>query len=340
MTTKKVTPPSSLAPYDADAEAQVIGSLLRWPQMLNKADLCADDFWDRIHRDIFSAFVNLSAANKEVNVASVHTETEIDIWKLENLQQNVVAVSHFHLHRDRLRKMSLKRNLIEIAGWLAKSSYDTENPVEVFEKAFLQLGSLAWPKIHHRLVTFSNGIITTSENPTYEFTVSLNKKSQRVTFDSEDWDSRTKVGRRIREVFHINPILPDVSHWADFVSSLLSDSTEIEAPQEAKTGGEISFWIREWFKSATPAESVDDLAKGYVAKGKYIYFQPERMQKWINDNIKLQKRLKLGMLWQYVSWWGGQRDKAIKLDKKTRRFWGLPKAFFEEEDVDISFLND
>ena len=259
------------------------------------------------------------------------------------LTAECLAVSHFHHHRDVLKGMSLKRNLIEIAGWLAKSSYDTEDPVEVFEKAYLHLDSLAWPKTQHRLVTFSNGIITTSENPTYEFTVSLGKKSQRVTFDSEDWDNKTKVGRRIREAFHINPILPDATHWADFVSSLLSNSTKIEAPQEAKVGGEIAFWIREWFKSATPAESVDDLAKGYISRRDYIYFQPERMQKWINDNIKLQKRLKLSIMWQLVSWWGGQRDKAIKLGGTTRRFWGLPKLFFEEgdnEEIDVSFLDD
>ena len=89
MATKKAPPPATLVPYDADAEAQVIGSLLRWPQMLSSADLCATDFWDRVHRDIFSALVSLSTANKEVNAATVHAETEIDMWKLENLQQNV-----------------------------------------------------------------------------------------------------------------------------------------------------------------------------------------------------------------------------------------------------------
>ena len=41
----------------------------------------------------------------------------------------------------------------------------------------------------------------------------------------------------------------------------------------------------------------------------------------------------LSDIWAIIQGFDAQRDKPIRLGKESRKLWGLPASFFEEEDI-------
>jgi hypothetical protein len=220
--------------------------------------------------------------------------------------------------------MAVKRRLFAICMETQRMCKDNVGSTAIVDAHQLQLSALNWPSSLSRYVLFRNGVEIGGEKPIYEFDVvrPSDMTTARIRLTSEQLDKRPDVRRIIREQLHFNPKLPPLEKWEDCVNALVINTTRMEMPVAARRDNPFLYWLQEWYKSATPAETTDDLVNGYVVKGDFIYIQPHRVQKWLFEHAKINKSLT--DIWAILQGYGAKRDAAIRLKDKTRRLWGLP----------------
>ncbi len=328
--------------FDKSAEQSIIGAILLSPESMHELEgLGAEDFASEEWRALFVCCVNLWQRGEPISNISLLKEFErvagkdlaVAISQLigEAVSQTVTA-SNISMLSHTVRSLAVRRRAISTLKGILDNIKDTSQPLDaLLDQARLSIDQLNWLPSASRVVLFRDGIEIGGKDPIYEFNVvrPSDLLSTRIRINSGELDKRSEVRRAIRERLHFNPRLPSAESWEDFVHNIVSLSKQTQTPEALEEDQEIIFWIREWFKTATPAEDADDLINGYVDKNELYYIQPQRLLKWLNEHAKVKPTI--GTLWAVLARYGARRDVSIRIgkaDKATpRKLWGIPADF-------------
>jgi len=330
--------------FDKEAEQNIIGAILISPESMHELDkLGAEDFSEPSWRALFSCCVNLWQRGEPINNVSLFKEFERSAGEnadasaaaelIARAGSQTVTASNVSMLAHAVRSLGVRRRALSSVRDILTSLGDTSVSLEeVLDNARMSLDKLSYLPSASRVVLFRDGIEIGGGSPIYEFNVirPSDLLSTRIRLTSVEIDKPGEVRRKIRENLHFNPRLPTES-WQDFVHAIVSLSTKTQTPEALEQDSEIIFWMREWFKTATPAEEPDDLINGYVEKGDMYYIQPMRLLKWLNEHAKVKPNIT--MLWSVIQGRGARRDISIRLKQGgTRKLWGVPASFLNPTD--------
>lgn len=340
--------------FDKEAEQAVIGAILLAPESLHEiGELGAEDFYLPEWKALFSCCLNLWQRGEPVDNVSLLKEFEreagagVDTSGISILiataGSQIVTASNISVDAHSIRSFAVRRRALSTMRAIIESLKDTTKPViEVLDEARQSLYELQWLPSASRMVLFRDGIEIGGQDPIYEFNVirPSDLKCMRINFKSAELDKPIDVRRLIREKLHLNPILPPAEKWGAFIHAIVSLSTQTQTPDALQEDGQIIFWMREWFKSATPVtEDADDLLNGYVERGDMYYIQPQRLLKWLDDHTKLKPTI--SQLWAVVQRHGAHRDVSIRIKKSTpRKLWGIPITFLNPREEESQLVLD
>ncbi len=320
-------------PYNEESEKWVIGSLIKKPEMLEEIDLDPEDFYNITNQVIFEGILRLKQRDNEITEQSVADEIAIEVesWVITGIIAEVVTPTHCVRHATTVKRKALQRKLLGMARDIEKvSSSDSKGPNEIRDDALSLLSSLKFRGQASRYVVFQNPRKLATDPPIYIINITtIDKKvSVDIRFSSTEILSKKIVQKKIMEKCDINPILP--KDFGALVNDIVSNTTELDAPEDASKDEVIYYWLREWHKSAGEASIIEDLDQGYVYKEGYYYIQPDRLIRRLLDTAKL--RIDKPNFWAILQNRGAKRSKVVRLGEKTARLWGIPKAFFEAEE--------
>jgi len=319
--------------YDEDAERQVIGSIILEPSYLGQVDLDPADFYFDDHRRLFEIVLGLKQRGEEINRETVQKEVESkkDEWALTRAVSEALPLDCL-AQAARVKELSRQRHL---AGAVEKALRDFRKDnltsTEFADRLRLVLDSISLPSRTSRMITIANPRIVQAETPTYKLTVSsINGRNPvEVRLTSAEMDRPASLRRHIREKLRINPLLP--KQYEEFIHKIVQQA-EVESEQEDASSGEtISYWIREWFDTASEAERVDDLSKGYITREGARWFSVERLLGFLSEHGKI--KLSRSDLWAAIHDRGGRKSRVFRLGKSTVRLWGLDESFFQDTEV-------
>lgn len=332
--------------YDREAEQNIIGAILVSPESMHELEqLGAEDFVDPAWKALFICCVNLWQRGEPIDNVSLFKEFErsagegVDASAAAELiaraGSQTVTASNISMIAHAVRSLGVRRRAVSTIKDILENVKDTSVPLdEVLDTARLSLDKLNWLPSASRVVLFRDGIEIGGGSPIYEFNIvrPSDLLSTRIRLTSVELDKPGEVRRKIREALHFNPRLPG-DGWQDFIHTIVSLSVRTQTPEALEQDAEVIFWMREWFKTATPAEEPDDLINGYVDKGDMYYVQPMRLLKWLNEHAKCKPNITA--MWSVIQGHGARRDVTIRLKKGSpRKLWGIPRVFLnptEEE---------
>ncbi len=343
---------------DKEAEQNIIGAILIAPECMHElGELGVEDFASMEWGTLFLCCMNLWVRGETITSVSLLTEFEriaedakkkkqkdaehLDPEAMSDLiaatVQQTVTANNASLIAHRLRSLAVRRRAVNTLKDILEDLKDTSKELtDVLDLARLSIDQLGWLPSSSRVVLFRDGIEIGGGNPIYEFNVvrPSDCSSVRIRLHTREIDERKEVRRELREKMHINPRLPDAKYWEDFVHKIVSLSTRTPTPEALEEDSHTIFWIREWFKIATPAEESDDLINGYVDRGEMLYVQPQRLIKWLSDHAKDNKTT-VTELWAILQRHGARRDVSIRLKKgNPRKLWGIPAEFVTPTEDD------
>ena len=327
--TKSPTPSSFIS---QEAEQAVIGSILLQPDWLDELELDPEDFFTDDYRYLFQAELALKARGENIDEASVAREAapKVKAWVIPQVMSIVPTPYDCTYYAKIVRELAQKRKLYHIASQIVDRCQSPTSAADITDRAVVELQSIASKLKTSRAVTFSSPERITSNPPTYNAIVTTQKGvSAEISFTSADLDSPKVVKRKIRERLKVNPVLP--SDFEALVHNLVEHAKDLVAPLDASEDETILYWIREWFKTAIEAETVDDFTQGYIDKGGYRYFSFPRLRKYLNDRQEL--KVSPPRLSSILVPLGLREKNPDKIDGKSIRLCGLPLTFFEEEEV-------
>lgn len=334
--------------YDREAEKTIVGSILAQPDAMNLlGDLGLEDFVCPEWKVAFMCCLNLWQRGEAISSTTVLSEFEKIRGELKKHDQvegdftylvgqaitSVISPGNVALFAHEVRSLAVRRRGAKAMKDIVAQFNDRQTPlIDVLDNARAAIDELNWAPQSSRFVLFRDGEEIGGEHPMYVFNVLRPSDCCPVTIrvKSEQLDKRVDIGRVIREALHFNPKLPPIDKWGDFINSIVSNTKRTETPDALKEDSETIFWLREWFKTATPAETVDDMVNGYVLKKDYYYIQPQRVLKWLTDHAKIKPTIT--DLWTVLSRHGGRRDVSIRLKDKPRKLWGVPVSFIEPRE--------
>lgn len=338
---------------DKESEQNIIGCILIAPECMHElGDLGYEDFSNGEWGALFRCCQNLWQRGETITSVSLLTEfesiaddlqsetkTPIDRESISMLigatVQQTVTANNASLIAHRLRSLAVRRRAVGTIKTILDDLKDTTKELtDVLDNARLSIDRLGWLPTSSRVVLFRDGIEIGGANPIYEFNVvrPSDCSSVRIRLHTKEIDDRKEVRRVLREKLHFNPRLQDQKYWEDFVHKIVSLSKRTPTPEALEEDSHTIFWIREWFKIATPAEEPDDLINGYIDRGEMYYVQPQRLIKWLGDHAKDNKTT-VAELWAILQRNGGRRDVSIRLKKgNPRKLWGIPAEFVTPKD--------
>ena len=135
--------PTRVPPNDVDAEESLIGAMLlsREAALLAQELCAAEDFYRPMHAQIFSAIVELSNQNIEVDYVTLKSKLEargiksLDASLLASLQVNTPssanAADYARIVRDRARQ----RRLIEVSSKITDEAFQPSDDVDALMTA-------------------------------------------------------------------------------------------------------------------------------------------------------------------------------------------------------------
>lgn len=323
-------------PHDELAERYVIGIALATPEVLKNGRVLEPyDFFDKGNASLFQAVLS-AVQNDTYDENSLSQLTGLSTADLKALRDKAPDPSQYAVYEAKIRECAGKRRLMAVCDQVSQECW---NPLysldDVISEAKTAISSLDYQsKSGEKLVEVEKVIISVSESPKYTVHFRMASEVLAVTLSSDELDKREIVKRKIREVFHEVPILPDKDAWDDFVSHMLEMAEKEIAPEETSESAVVAFWMREWKKVACEAETPDDLMRGYVSKDGFIFFQPERVRSWIVNASKFP--WSAHNLWMILKRHGALR-KSIRVSNKadsSRKMWGLPEDFFTSEHIE------
>jgi len=142
------------------------------------------------------------------------------------------------------------------------------------------------------------------------------------------------------------PILP--KNWDNFISSLLANAREMEAPVDTSPEVEVKLSIKRWFEQRGEGTEYSDIQSGsYIIvpyRGKetdweqkdFWAFQPTPLLRWLKRDI--QRTITRDTLWSMILSWGGVKWqwRIGKAKESTPvRLWALPPSFAEDAEFAI-----
>ena len=123
-------------PHRDDVEKSVLGAMLKSPEavMLAQETLKADDFYDPINRELFSAMLQIASLSRPVDVVTVSEEmnrrgkleTSGGMAYLVELVRSVPATSNVSAYIAIVENKSTLRHLIEASQTIEKACYAEE----------------------------------------------------------------------------------------------------------------------------------------------------------------------------------------------------------------------
>lgn len=146
MTTKSTVPSSLTQPHSTEAERTVIGALLLDPDAIIKISdfLQAEDFYDPIYRDIYSAIMGLYSGHEPVDFVTVTSKLS-DNKKLQDiggsaflaqLTSEVPTSSHIYQYGQIVKTKAVHRKIIAAGQKIAGLGYVEDKPVaELLDQA-------------------------------------------------------------------------------------------------------------------------------------------------------------------------------------------------------------
>lgn len=335
---------SSQLPFDQYAETQVVGIALNEPSVIREGGLAAEHFYDSRHGAAYRAILNATIANNPLDDNDINQQSGLSLSELQQLRQGAVGPDSYSLYAGKVIECAVRRKLIGASSITATDAANMNKPIEdLLNESLSRLTGLS-PNGGVGVLEFVEMVIVTSEPPVHKATFALNGEQKSVVISTEELLNREIFKRKIVEVFHYCPAIPERGYWEKFVNKMLEGAKREYASGETSQESQIAFYIRDWFKVVSPAENPADLQRGYVEKDGFIYFQCERLRSYIQTKTKAM--IPSRVLWMNIKQWGGH-EKSVRVNSEptsSRKMWGLPKDFFEHEyiekpeDIDLSFL--
>ena len=140
VTRSKSSDAGRVPPQDVVAEKSLLGAILLSEDVLPEVltILKASDFYEKSHRTIFEAIINLYDRHKPIDLLTLTAELK-SLKKLKEvggslylteLTNFVPTSSHAKAYAEIVRKMSLRRNLIKAGTAISKKAYEDDADVD------------------------------------------------------------------------------------------------------------------------------------------------------------------------------------------------------------------
>jgi len=316
--------------YDEDAETALVGSVILDPGCLNGADIDPDDFFVEDYRRLWEAILALRYRGAEINQATVAREANIEMWILQKVITEALPIEALHyaaVVKEKSRQRRLVGSLERAMKEFRKNQLSSR---ELADQLQLCLNTLDFPTSSSRVITITHPKIVETHPPTYELTVSApnGQVSAAIKVTSAELDQPQVFRRKVREQLKINPILP--KPFDAFVHQVLQQAEMVPGAGDASRDESICYWIREWFSTASEADSKDDLSQGYLDRDGAYWFLAERLIGYVSERSKVN--LDRSLLWSVIHDRGGRRSKVFSIGGRKVRLWGIGKPFFEENE--------
>lgn len=129
---KPSVPALRVPPHNADAEAQVLGSMLFDPNCIETVStlLRADDFYRREHREIFDAIMRQSGKSAPTDAVTLSDLLPEHRTRLLDLANNAYSAANVKGYAGMVRDKALRRSLIEFGMRLSSDAFgvDVDTP--------------------------------------------------------------------------------------------------------------------------------------------------------------------------------------------------------------------
>lgn len=343
--------PEKLPPYDADAEENVLASLLIDGSAIEKiVDLLSQqDFYSDRDQWIYGTCLALYQRGEAIDQITVAQElnrreklTECGGTAfLTYLIANCATSLHIEHYAEIVHRLAMTRQLIATGQQIIALGYENNpNVEETIDKARILLDALKPSKSKH--LDLSNLRIIKSNPPHYIMTVNSIDLPLSLT-ELQQWGRfRSKV---LAELDFI-PMRP--KNWDGVINRLLEQSKKMEAPVDTSAEVEIKLSIKQWFDKKQEGTEYSDIQSGCYAivpyRGKeteweskdYWAFQPTPLLRWLKRD--LGKTITRDNLWAMMTGWGAVKHQwriGKAKDSMPIRLWALPPEFATKDEYAI-----
>lgn len=174
---------SDPTPHDHNAEAAVLGAILRDPTQLDDATttVTADDFWRPAHRLIFEAAVALYSRTRPVDTTTVANQLGKDLPKaggratLEQLTLDAIAVADVSYYADIVRDQAQLRRLKEHheRGLQDLAIRGDTTPAELYQRTAEHLAAIprGVPGVDETMPGLTIDELLDTEDPEYDWLI-------------------------------------------------------------------------------------------------------------------------------------------------------------------------
>jgi len=334
-----------LPPHNIEAEEAVLGSILLDPVAIEKvADfLQPADFYSERNHYAFETCLALYQRGLPLNQISIAEELERR-GRLETvggaaylsfLISNCATAFDIEHHAETVHRLALFRKLIDAGGQIAVIGYKADTGIdEAIDGARTLLDELK-PAKSMRLQVSNLRII--KSKPRHYI---LEVNGQDMSLSRGDLLAKGKFKAKVVDERDFIPVLP--KDWDSFISKLLAQAREVEAPVDTSPEIEVLLSTKRWFEQRGEGTEYSDLQSGSYAivpyRGKetnweqreFWAFQPTPLLRWLKRD--LNRTISRDFLWAMAQSWG-----VIKWQWRIGkakggtpiRLWALPPSFAE-----------
>jgi replicative DNA helicase len=119
--------------HNAEAERQVLGSILVDPSLMGVIDLEADEFYIHRNQFVWQAFQSLIKSKSEIDFTTVINELdkngEVKIDYLYEITADIPSALHAESYADIVREKAIRRKTVYDANKLVNLAYDETNDI-------------------------------------------------------------------------------------------------------------------------------------------------------------------------------------------------------------------
>jgi len=340
--------PEKIPPHDLDAEEAVCGSLLIDGAAIEQiaSFLEPHHFYHERTRWIYEVSTILYQRGEGINQITVAHELQskgkLDACGGAAYLSYLVSVCPTSLDIEHyasiVHRMSMARELIEVGSKIIEIGYQADRNIdEAIDQARLLLDGVK-PTKSRRLEVSNLRII--KSNPRH-YILEVNGRDMKL--NRSELLTKAKFKAKVIDERDFVPILP--KNWDNFISGLLANAREMEAPVDTSPDIEAKLSIKRWFEQRGEGTEYSDIQSGSYAvvsyRGKetnweqreFWAFQPTPLLRWLKRD--LGKVITRDALWSMVMDWGGVKWQwRIGKSKQSTpiRLWALPPGFAEDAE--------
>ncbi len=119
--------------HNAEAERQVLGSILIDPSLMGVIDLEVDDFYIHRNKFVWQAFLALAKAKSEIDFTTVSNELDkkgdVKIDYLYEITSDIPSALHAESYADIVREKAIRRKTVTDANNLVNLAHDETNDI-------------------------------------------------------------------------------------------------------------------------------------------------------------------------------------------------------------------